>query len=68
MSSGYVLNRSNRTFAEFIAGSVRRDISDARYAHGSGSKANLLRGFSMTTSLSETSLIGITSGEPRLPL
>lgn len=45
MSSGYVLNFSNRTFAEFIVDSVRREISDARYAYGSGSKANLLRGF-----------------------
>ncbi|MEO7274458.1 MAG: abortive infection family protein [Vicinamibacterales bacterium] len=45
MGGGYVLNFSNRTFAEFVADSVGRDISDARYAYGSGSKANLLRGF-----------------------
>jgi Abortive infection C-terminus len=45
MGGGYVLNFSNRTFQEFVADSVSRDIYDARYAHGSGSKANLLRGF-----------------------
>lgn len=45
MGSGYVLNFSNRTFAEFVTDSVGRDIGDARYAYGSGSKANLLRGF-----------------------
>jgi hypothetical protein len=45
MTGGYVLDFSNRTFAEFVTDSVGRDIHDARYAHGSGSKANLLRGF-----------------------
>ncbi len=45
MGSGYVLDFSNRTFAEFIEESVRRDIYDARYDHGSGSKANRLRAF-----------------------
>src|SRR5688572_13693216 len=45
MGSGYVLNFSNRTFQEFVADSVSRDIYDARYAYGGGSKANLLRGF-----------------------
>lgn len=45
MGSGYVVNFSNRTFAEFVTDSVGRDIGDARYAYGSGSKANLLRGF-----------------------
>ena len=45
MGSGYVLDFSNRTFAEFVEDSVRRDIYDARYDHGSGSKANRLRGF-----------------------
>jgi hypothetical protein len=45
MGGGYVLDFSNRTFAEFVTDSVGRDIYDARYAHGSGSKANLLRGF-----------------------
>jgi hypothetical protein len=45
MGSGYVLDFSNRTFAEFIEESARRDIYDVRYDHGSGSKANRLRGF-----------------------
>ncbi len=45
MGGGYVLNFSNRTFSEFAADSVGRDIYDARYAYGSGSKANMLRGF-----------------------
>lgn len=45
MGSGYVLDFSNRTFAEFVEDSVRRDIYDARYDYGSGSKANRLRGF-----------------------
>ena len=45
MGGGYVLDFSNRTFAEFVSDSVGRDIDDARYAYVSGSKANLLRGF-----------------------
>ena len=45
MGSGYVLNFSNRTFAEFIEESTGRDIYDSSYSHGSGSKANVLRGF-----------------------
>lgn len=45
MGGGYVLDFSNRTFAEFVEESVRRDIYDARYEYGSGSKANRLRGF-----------------------
>lgn len=45
MGRGYVLDFSNRTLAEFIEESVRRDIYDARYDHGSGSKANRLRAF-----------------------
>jgi hypothetical protein len=45
MSSGYVLNFSNRTWQEFVKDCVGRDIYDASYAVGSGSKANLLRGF-----------------------
>jgi hypothetical protein len=45
MGSGYVLDFSNRTFADFIEESVHRDIYDSRYDHGSGSKANRLRGF-----------------------
>jgi len=45
MGGGYVLDFSNRTFAEFVEDSVRRDIYDTRYKYGSGSKANRLRGF-----------------------
>ena len=45
MGDGYVLNFSNRTLQEFVSDSVGRDIYDARYAYGSGSKANVLRGF-----------------------
>jgi hypothetical protein len=45
MGSGYVLNFVNRTFEEFIEDSTGRNIYDPRYAYGSGSKANLLRGF-----------------------
>lgn len=45
MSSGYVLNFSNRTFHEFVLDAVRLDIYDAKYDYGSGSKANRLRGF-----------------------
>ncbi|QKS28150.1 MAG: abortive infection family protein [Candidatus Accumulibacter similis] len=45
MGSGYVLDFTNRTFAEFVEESVRRDINNGRYDYGSGSKANRLRGF-----------------------
>jgi hypothetical protein len=45
MGSGYVLDFSNRTFAEFILDSTNRNIYDARYDHASGSKANRLRKF-----------------------
>jgi len=45
MRSGYVLDFSNRTFAEFITDSVGRDIYDSRYDNASGSKANRLRAF-----------------------
>ena len=45
MGGGYSLNFSNRTLQEFVTDSVGRDIYDARYAYGSGSKANVLRGF-----------------------
>jgi hypothetical protein len=45
MGSGYVLNFSNRSFAEFIIDSTGRNIDDSRYNYGSGSKANRLRGF-----------------------
>jgi hypothetical protein len=45
MSSGYVLNFSNRTFSDFIADSVGRDIYGGRYGYGGSSKANHLRCF-----------------------
>jgi hypothetical protein len=45
MSSGYVLDFSNRTFAEFILDSTGRDIYNARYDSASGSKAHRLRAF-----------------------
>lgn len=45
MEGGYVLDFSNRTFAEFILDVTGRNIDDARYANASGSKANRLRAF-----------------------
>ena len=45
MSSGYVLDFTNRTFAEFITDSTGLNIYDARYDYESGSKANRLRKF-----------------------
>ena len=45
MGGGYVLDFSNRTFQEFVAESVRKDIEDPKYHYGSSSKANRLRRF-----------------------
>lgn len=45
MDSGYVLDFSNRTFQEFVAEAVRKDIEDPKYQYSSGSKANRLRQF-----------------------
>jgi hypothetical protein len=45
MDTGYVLNFTNRSFAEFIRDSTGRHIYDSRYDYGSGSKANRLRAF-----------------------
>jgi len=45
MESGYVLDFSNRSFAEFVRDSTGRDIYDSRYDYESGSKANRLRAF-----------------------
>ncbi len=45
MGSGYVLNFSNRTFAEFFLESFGINIYDAKYDYGSGSKANRMRAF-----------------------
>lgn len=45
MSSGYVLNFTDRTFREFVFESTGKDVYAAHYKRGSGSKANCLRGF-----------------------
>lgn len=45
MGSGYVLDFSNRTFADFVMDSTGRDIYDTRYDSASGSKAHRLRAF-----------------------
>jgi hypothetical protein len=45
MSSGYVLDFTNRTFAEFVTDSTGRNIYDSRYDNASGSKAHRLRMF-----------------------
>src|SRR5258708_2087029 len=45
MASGYVLDFSNRSLAEFVVDSTGLNIYDSRYDYGSGSKANRLRKF-----------------------
>lgn len=45
MSSGYVLNFSNRTFSDFFNEVVGVSIYDSYYEYGSGSKANRTRAF-----------------------
>jgi hypothetical protein len=45
MGCGYVLDFSNRTFAEFFYATIGKDIYDSIYDYASGSKANRLRGF-----------------------
>ena len=45
MSSGYVLDFSNRTFEEFFREVVGIEIYDTRFDYGSGSKANRMRAF-----------------------
>lgn len=45
MSSGYVLDFTDRTFREFVSDSTGRDIFDAKYDYASGSKANRTRAF-----------------------
>jgi hypothetical protein len=45
MNSGYVLDFTNRSFAELVSDSTGRNIFDKQYDHGSGSKANRLRAF-----------------------
>lgn len=44
MGGGYVLNFSDRTMGEFFRDDVGIDIYVKKYAYGSGSKANRLRG------------------------
>jgi len=55
MGDGYVLNFSDRTFAEFFRDDVGVDICDKRYAYKSGSKANRMRGF---WQVAENALVG----------
>jgi len=43
METGYVLDFTNRSFAEFVLDSTGRNIYDSRYDYASGSKANRLR-------------------------
>ena len=45
MSSGYVLDFTNRSFQEFILDNTQIDIYDGKYSYDSGSKANRLRAF-----------------------
>lgn len=45
MSSGYVLNFTDRTFSEFSFDVTGKDILAPEYAYASGSKANRLRAF-----------------------
>lgn len=45
MGGGYVLDFSNRTFAELVRDAVDLDIYDSKYDYASGSKANRLRAF-----------------------
>ena len=45
MGSEYVLDFSNRSFAEFVGERTGRNIYDTQYDYGSGSKANRLRRF-----------------------
>lgn len=45
MSSGYVLNFSDRTFSDFINDSTGKEIHDSQYSRNGTSKANKLRTF-----------------------
>jgi hypothetical protein len=45
MGGGFVLDFSDRTFADFMAESTRKDIWNEGYLYRSGSKANRLRAF-----------------------
>jgi hypothetical protein len=48
MSSGYVLDFSDRTFQEFVFESTKLDILSEQFKKASGSKANRLRAFWQT--------------------
>ncbi|TIW86038.1 MAG: DUF3644 domain-containing protein, partial [Mesorhizobium sp.] len=48
MGGGYVLNFSDRTFAQFFAEEVNVDIDDPIYARNGGSKGKRLRCFFQT--------------------
>jgi len=45
MSSGYVLDFSNRSLAQFVLDVTGLDIFSPKYEHASGSKANRIRAF-----------------------
>ena len=45
MGGGYVLDFTDRTFHEFVADTVAKDIDGPEYHYDSGSKANRLREF-----------------------
>lgn len=45
MGGGYVLSFTDRTFSEFVADSVSKNIYDNKYNYSTGSKANRLRCF-----------------------
>ena len=45
MSSGYVMDFSNRTIQEFVLEHTGKDLYSGKYDYGSGSKANLIRRF-----------------------
>jgi len=57
MSSGYVLNFSDKTFGQFFRDDVRVDIFSPKYNHASGSKANRMRGF---WQVADDSLVGLS--------
>lgn len=60
MDTGYVLDFSNRSFAEFVRDSTGRNIYDSRYDYASGSKANRLRAFWQKE---DNALVGKLMGE-----
>ena len=45
MDTGYVLDFTNRSFAEFVRDATGCNIYDSRYDYASGSKANRIRAF-----------------------